>query len=81
MLQMTRQRQRGVGLLGLLFWGVVVAFFGVLAARVLPTVMEYYTIERAVSKVDAGLDTCESAVNNTVQESKAARESAQQARV
>jgi len=48
-----RRHQRGVSLIGLLFWGVVVAFGGVVAARVLPTVMEYYTIQRVVDRIAA----------------------------
>ena len=48
-----RQRQRGVTLFGLLFWGIVVGFLGYLAVRVLPTVNEYATIQRAVDKIAA----------------------------
>jgi Domain of unknown function (DUF4845) len=44
-------RQRGVTLLGLVFWAIVVAFAALLVMKVLPTVNEYYTIQRAVSKV------------------------------
>lgn len=43
--------QRGISLLGLLFWAVVVAFTGLVAARVLPTVMEYYTIQHALDRI------------------------------
>lgn len=48
-----RQRQRGVTLFGLLFWGIVVGFLGYLAVRVLPTVNEYATIQRAIDKIAA----------------------------
>ncbi|MBB5204390.1 hypothetical protein HNQ51_001704 [Inhella inkyongensis] len=44
-------RQRGVSLFGLLFWGVVIAFTVVVGAKIVPTVMEYSTILRAVNKV------------------------------
>lgn len=44
-------RQRGLSLLGLLFWAVVIAFVAVVGAKVTPTVMEYYTVLRAVNKV------------------------------
>lgn len=47
-------RQRGITLFGLLFWGVLIAFVAVVGAKVTPTVMEYYTIVRAVNKVAAG---------------------------
>ena len=47
----TLSRQRGVTLLGLVFWAVVVAFAALIVMKVLPTVNEFYTIQRAVSKV------------------------------
>jgi hypothetical protein len=46
-----RGRQRGVTLFGLLFWGIIVAFFGYLLVRALPTVNEYATIQRTVDKI------------------------------
>ncbi|MCV2354498.1 DUF4845 domain-containing protein [Paucibacter sp. B2R-40] len=45
--------QRGISLLGLLFWGVLLAFTGVVAARVFPTVLEFYTIQTAVNRIAA----------------------------
>ena len=47
----TLSRQRGVTLLGLVFWAVVVAFAALIVMKVLPTVNEFYTIQRAVNKV------------------------------
>lgn len=44
-------RQRGVSLFGLLFWGVLIAFVGVVGARVVPTVIEYAAIKRVIAKV------------------------------
>jgi hypothetical protein len=43
--------QRGVSLLGLLFWAIVVGFGALLIMRVLPTVNEYSTIQRTVNKI------------------------------
>ena len=48
-----RRHQRGVSLFGLLFWAIVVGFFGYLAVVVFPTVNEYFTIKRAVDKIAA----------------------------
>lgn len=48
-----RARQRGLTLLGLLFWALVVGFVGYLLVRVVPTVNEYLTIQRAVDKIAA----------------------------
>jgi len=44
-------QQRGVTLIGLVFWAVVVAFTALVVMKVLPTVNEFYTIQRAVNKV------------------------------
>ncbi len=45
------RRQRGISLVGLLFWAVVLASSAVVGARVVPTVMEYYTIQGAVNRI------------------------------
>jgi hypothetical protein len=45
--------QRGVTLLGLVFWAVVISMSALMAMRVLPTVNEYATIKRVVTKVAA----------------------------
>ncbi|MCA6216813.1 DUF4845 domain-containing protein [Ideonella sp. B7] len=51
-------RQRGLSLLGLLFWAVLVGMLAVLAMKVLPTMNEYFTIQRAVQKIaDSGTNT------------------------
>jgi Domain of unknown function (DUF4845) len=44
-------RQRGVTLLGLLFWGGILGFLAVVGMKVLPTVNEFLTIQKAVSKI------------------------------
>ena len=46
-------RQRGVTLLGLVFWAVVISMSALLAMRVLPTVNEFATIKRVVTKIAA----------------------------
>ena len=45
------RRQRGITLFGLLFWAIVIGFAALIAMRVLPTLNEYFTIQRAVEKV------------------------------
>lgn len=45
------RRQRGVTLFGLLFWAIVIGFGALIAMRVLPTLNEYFTIQRAVEKI------------------------------
>lgn len=49
--QPPRGRQRGLTLFGLLFWGILVGFAGYLLVRTLPTLNEYFTIQRTVDKV------------------------------
>lgn len=46
-----RHRQRGITLMGLLFWGGVLGFLAVVGMKVLPTVNEFMTIQKAVDKV------------------------------
>ena len=46
-----RAGQRGVTMLGLLLWAIVVAFVALVALRVFPTVNEFLTIQRAVNKI------------------------------
>ncbi|MCE2908973.1 MAG: DUF4845 domain-containing protein [Betaproteobacteria bacterium] len=48
-----RARQRGLTLFGLLFWALIIGFAGYMVVRVLPTVTEYLTIQRAVDKIAA----------------------------
>ena len=48
-----RAAQRGLTLFGLLFWALAIGFIGYLLVRVLPTVNEYLTIQRAVDKIAA----------------------------
>ena len=46
-----RRSQRGVTLIGLLFWAVVVASVSLVALKVLPSLNEYFTIQRAINKI------------------------------
>jgi hypothetical protein len=54
----THKLQRGITLLGLLLWAIVIGFLALMAMRVLPTVNEFLTIQRAVNKIASeGLTT------------------------
>jgi Domain of unknown function (DUF4845) len=44
-------RQRGVTLFGLMFWAIVVGFVALITMKVLPTMNEYFTIQKAVNKI------------------------------
>ena len=45
--------RRGVTLIGLLAWAIVVGFAGYLLVRVVPTVTEFYTIKGVVDRIAA----------------------------
>ena len=52
------RRQRGITLLGLLFWAIIIGFVALLGMRVIPTVIEYTTIQKAVTRIASeGLNT------------------------
>ena len=48
-----RRHQRGLTLIGLLTWAILVGFIAYVAVRVLPTVSEYYTIRAVVDRLAA----------------------------
>jgi len=45
--------RRGVTLIGLLAWAIIVGFVGYLLVRVVPTVTEFYTIRNVVDRIAA----------------------------
>ena len=48
-----KRAQRGVTLFGLMFWAIIVGFGALIGMKVLPTVNEYFTIQKAVTKLAA----------------------------
>jgi hypothetical protein len=52
-----KKQQHGLSLIGLLFVGIVLAFTGVVGAQVVPTLIEYQAISKAVNKVAAASTT------------------------
>ena len=49
--------QRGISLIGLLFWAIFIGFIAYVGIRVFPTVNEFLTIQRAVNKIASGNPT------------------------
>lgn len=49
--------ERGVSLIGLLFWAIVIGFVGYVAVRALPTINEYWTIQNSINKIAASNPT------------------------
>jgi hypothetical protein len=47
----SRRGQTGFSLMGLLFWGAVIAVGAVVVLKVVPTVMEYFTVQRIVDRI------------------------------
>ncbi len=45
--------RRGLTLIGLLSWAIIVGFVGYLMVRVVPTVTEFYTIQGVVDRIAA----------------------------
>lgn len=54
-----RSRQRGISFIGILFVGGVLAFSGVIAAQVFPTLIEFQAITKAASKAKEGNSVAE----------------------
>ena len=54
-----RSRQRGISFIGILFVGGVLAFSGVIAAQVFPTLVEFQAITKAASKAKEGNSVAE----------------------
>ncbi|MES3012100.1 MAG: DUF4845 domain-containing protein [Pseudomonadota bacterium] len=53
-MRVERQRprqQRGITLFGLMFWAIVVGIVALIVMKVLPTMNEYFTIQKAVNKI------------------------------
>ncbi|MEO7707693.1 MAG: DUF4845 domain-containing protein [Caldimonas sp.] len=65
-----RVKQRGVTLFGLMFWAIIVGFLALIGMRVLPTLNEYFTIQRAVKKIAAENPSTVPEVRNAFQKQK-----------
>lgn len=46
-----RRAQRGLSLLGLLFWAVVIGFLATVGLKTFPSVNEYLTIQRTIGRI------------------------------
>jgi hypothetical protein len=47
----SRHAQRGITLFGLMFWAIVIGATALVGMRVLPTLNEYFTIQRSINKI------------------------------
>lgn len=62
--------QRGFTLIGLLFWGVVIALLAVVGMKVFPTVVEYYTVKSVVKRIAASNPATVPAVRQAFDQAK-----------
>ncbi|MFP5467157.1 MAG: DUF4845 domain-containing protein [Gammaproteobacteria bacterium] len=53
------RRQRGMSFISLLFVGAIVAFAGVIVAQIIPTYLEYISVDKAVKKAATGTTVAE----------------------
>ena len=51
------RRQRGLSLIGLLIFGIVIVMMVVVGMRVLPTVLEFTAIKRAITRIATSGET------------------------
>ena len=51
------QRYRGITLIGLLFWGAIIAFVVVIGMQAVPAVQESFAVQRAADKAARAGDT------------------------
>jgi len=65
-----RKDQRGITLFGLMFWAIVVGFLALLTMRVLPTLNEYFTIQKAVKKIATEGGTTVPEIRNAFEKQK-----------
>lgn len=63
-------RQGGLSLIGLLFWAILIAAFALVAMKVLPSLNEYFTIQRAVNKLASSGATTVAEVRNAFERQK-----------
>ncbi len=54
-----KSRQRGLSFLGLLIVGGVLAVIGVIGAQIVPTVIEYQAVIKAINKASVGITVAE----------------------
>ena len=63
-------RQRGVTMFGLMLWAILIGFLALIGMRVLPTLNEYFTIQRTVNKIAAEGASTVAEVRNAFEKQK-----------
>ena len=65
-----RRRQRGVTLIGMLAWAVVVGFVGYVLVRTVPTLLEFQAIQKAVNNIAANPAPTVAGIRNAFERQK-----------
>jgi hypothetical protein len=65
-----RRGQRGVTLIGMLAWAVVVGFVGYVLVRAVPTVLEFQAIQKAVDNIAANPAPTVAGIRNAFERQK-----------
>ena len=51
------RKQRGISLVGAIVWMAVIAFVGVMAAKLLPAYLEYYSVKKILAAMEQNGET------------------------
>jgi hypothetical protein len=65
-----RRGQRGVSLIGMLAWAVVVGFVGYVLVRTVPTLLEFQAIQKAVNNIAASPAPTVAGIRNAFERQK-----------
>jgi hypothetical protein len=65
------RRQRGLSLIGLLFFGIIVVMLVVVGMRVLPTALEFMAIKRAIVRIATSGETSPQQIRSAFERSAA----------
>jgi hypothetical protein len=65
-----RRGQRGVSLIGMLAWAVVVGFVGYVLVRVVPTLLEFQAIQKAINNIAASPAPTVAGIRNAFERQK-----------
>lgn len=65
-----RRRQRGITLIGMLAWAVVVGFIGYVLVRAVPTLLEFNAIQKAIDNVAASPPATVAGIRNAFDRQK-----------
>jgi hypothetical protein len=68
--QARRRGQRGVTLIGMLAWAVIVGFVGYVLVRAVPTVLEFQAIQKAVNSIAASPAPTVAGIRNAFERQK-----------